>query len=209
MGRIKTIVYDLGGVILTIDQSEAVRRFKELGLQDVEKHLDPYVQRGIFGNLENGLISVEEFRRELSQLIGKEVTKEQCEYAWQGYAKEAPRRNFEALKRLREEGYRLVLLSNTNPCMMAWVESDQFDGMGHPVSHYFDAMYLSYQMKLMKPSEDIFHKMLMTEQISPSEVLFVDDGPRNVAAASQLGIWTFCPKNGEDWTQEIYEYLKD
>jgi len=81
--------------------------------------------------------------------------------------------------------------------------------MGHPVSHYFDAMYLSYQMKLMKPSEDIFHKMLMTEQISPSEVLFVDDGPRNVAAASQLGIWTFCPKNGEDWTQEIYEYLKD
>ena len=49
MGRIKTIVFDLGGVILTIDQSEAVRRFKELGLQDVEKHLDPYVQRGIFG----------------------------------------------------------------------------------------------------------------------------------------------------------------
>ena len=39
------------------------------------------------------------------------------------------------------------------------------------------------------------------------ETLFVDDGPRNVAAASELGMHTFCPKNGEDWTSEIYEYL--
>ena len=48
----------------------------------------------------------------------------------------------------------------------------------------------------------------MAEQTISSECLFVDDGPRNVAVASQIGINTFCPKNGEDWTKEIYQYLR-
>ena len=43
--------------------------------------------------------------------------------------------------------------------------------------------------------------------IYPSESLFVDDGPKNVAAASQLGLLTYCPQNGEDWTTKIDDYL--
>jgi len=62
---------------------------------------------------------------------------------------------------------------------------------------------------LMKPDEEIFKSLLTTEKITPSEVLFVDDGPRNVAVASELGMRTFCPENGADWTKQIYEYLKD
>jgi putative hydrolase of the HAD superfamily len=48
----------------------------------------------------------------------------------------------------------------------------------------------------------------MAEHIVPSETLFIDDGPRNVAVASQMGIRTFCPENGADWTETIYDYLK-
>jgi len=209
MGRIKTIVFDLGGVIITLDQSQAVKRFEELGVSDAKERLDPYVQQGIFGNLEHGLISAEDFRVEVGKLAGREISTEQCEYAWQGYAKEVPKRNFEALVRLRNEGYRILLLSNTNPYMMAWVESDRFDGKGHPISYYFDNLYLSYQMKLMKPDERIFSRLLSDEKLTPSEVLFVDDGPRNVEAANKLGMRTFCPENGADWTKQIYEYLKD
>jgi putative hydrolase of the HAD superfamily len=69
-------------------------------------------------------------------------------------------------------------------------------------------MYLSYQMKVMKPDETFFRRVLMSEKIIPSETLFVDDGPRNVAAASQIGIRTFCPENGSDWTNAIYDYLE-
>jgi len=209
MGRIKTIVFDLGGVIITLDQPQAVRRFEELGVKDAKQRLDPYQQQGIFGDLENGIISAEDFRSEISKITGKEITTSQCEYAWQGYAKEVPARNLEALIRLRQEGYRILLLSNTNPFMMAWVESNRFDGCGHSISYYFDRLYLSYQMKLMKPDEEIFNKLLLEEQITPSEVLFVDDGPRNVATASKLGMNTCCPENGADWTKQIYEYLKD
>ena len=206
---IKTVAFDLGGVIITIDQSQAISRFKEIGATNVEEWLDPYTQTGIFGDLEHGLISAEDFRKELSRLIGQEVTKEQCAYAWQGYAKEVPARNLELVRKLRQQGYRVVLLSNTNPYMMMWAMSPEFDGQGHSLADYFDHCYLSYEMKLMKPSDNIFRQVLMQEQTFPHEILFVDDGPRNVAAASQLGFRTFCPENGKDWTKEIYNYLKD
>ena len=85
--------------------------------------------------------------------------------------------------------------------------SPRFDGEGHGIDHYMDACYLSYQMKVMKPEDSFFRRVLMAEQIFPHETLFVDDGPRNVAAASQIGIRTFCPENGADWTKEIENYL--
>lgn len=204
---IKTIAFDLGGVIITIDQPQAISRFKEIGATQVEDYLNPYTQTGIFGDLEHGLISAEEFRVALGELMGKEFTYEQCAYAWQGYAKDVPQRNLDIVMRLRQEGYRVVLLSNTNPYMMDWAMSPAFDGKGHPLSYYFDYCYLSYQLKKMKPSEDIFREVLRQEQTFPGEVLFVDDGPRNVAAASQIGFRTFCPENGSDWTEEIYKFI--
>jgi len=204
---IKTIAFDLGGVIITIDQPQAIRRFKEIGAVDVENYLDPYTQTGIFGDLEHGLISAEDFRVELSRLMGKEFTAAQCAYAWQGYAKEVPQRNLDTVLRLRQQGYRVILLSNTNPYMMEWAMSSEFDGKGHSLSDYFDHCYLSYQLRMMKPSENIFREVLRQEQIFPHEVLFVDDGPRNVATASQIGFRTYCPVNGSDWTEEIYKFI--
>ena len=205
---IRCILFDLGGVVITIDQDQAVKRFKEIGLKDAEKRLDPYTQSGIFGDLEAGAISAEQFRVELSKLVGRELTFQECRYAWTGYCKEVPQRNLEALLKLREQGYRIVLLSNTNPYMMDWALSNDFDGDGHSLKYYFDELYMSFQVKLMKPNDLFYRHVLRKEKLFPQECLFVDDGPRNVAAASQMGIQTFCPKNGADWTKEIYEYLK-
>ncbi|MCR5680508.1 MAG: HAD family phosphatase [Prevotella sp.] len=205
---IRTLIFDLGGVVLTLDPQQAAQRFEELGLKDAGQYLDSYTQHGIFGDLEAGAIDAETFRKEFSQLIGREATYAECCYAWQGYARDLPQRNLDVLQRLRNEGYRLLLLSNTNPYMMEWVLSDRFDGHGHGVDHYFDALYLSYQMKVMKPDERFFRRVLEAEKTWASECLFIDDGPRNVAAASQIGLHTFCPKNGEDWTEKIYDFLK-
>lgn len=193
---------------MTLDQPQAVRRFEELGVKNAAQLLDPYTQTGIFGDLEIGKIGTDTFRRELSKLAGRELTYQDCCYAWQGYVGEVPERNLVALDKLRREGYRLILLSNTNPFMMEFVLSGRFDGKGRSLAQYVDTMYLSYQMKVMKPDETFFRRVLMSEKIIPSETLFVDDGPRNVAAASQIGIRTFCPENGSDWTNAIYDYLE-
>lgn len=206
---IRTIIFDLGGVVLPLDPQQAIRRFEQLGVKDAARQLDSYTQQGIFGQLEGGLIDEQTFQREFERLYGRAISYEECCWAWQGYARgDLPQRNLDTLMQLRQQGYRVILLSNTNPFMMEWVASDRFDGQGHGIGHYFDALYLSYKMKLMKPSNEIFMRVLMAEQVPPSDCLFIDDGIRNVAAGSQLGMNTYCPENGADWTKEIYNYLK-
>lgn len=204
---IKNIVFDLGGVIMTLDPAEALRRFKALGLSDAERYLDSYTQSGIFGNLEEGKITAEDFRSKLSSLTGHELTFDECKHAWLGYRKDVPRRNLDLLKELRAKGYRLILLSNTNPFMMDWALSSEFDGKGSSLNDYFDALYLSYRLGIMKPAPDFFRQVLDNENILPEETLFVDDGPRNVEAAGKLGFITMCPDNGSDWTGELRSLL--
>lgn len=204
---IKNIVFDLGGVIMTLDPAEALRRFKALGLSDAERYLDAYTQSGIFGNLEEGKITAEDFRSKLSSLTGHELTFDECKHAWLGYRKDVPQRNLDLLKELRAKGYRLILLSNTNPFMMDWALSCEFDGKGSSLNDYFDALYLSYRLGIMKPAPDFFRQVLDNENILPEETLFIDDGPRNVEAAGKLGFITMCPDNGSDWTGELRSLL--
>ena len=204
---IKNIIFDFGGVIITLSHIEGVRRFKALGVEDADKQLDPYTQGGIFGQLEKGEIDAEQFRLLLSQMVHREVSADECFHAWLGYREDVPQRNLDILRQLRKEGYRLILLSNTNPYMMRWAANPGFDGHGHAVQDYFDATYLSYQLGVMKPDIRFFDHVIAHENIIPQETLFVDDGPRNVAAAAKLGLKTFCPENGSDWTQAIRDHL--
>lgn len=205
--KIKNILFDFGGVVVTLNPDEAMRRFKALGVSDAEQRLDSYTQQGIFGDLERGKITDEQFRTELSKMAGHDVTWQQCQWAWLGYRKAVPQKNLDTIQRLRSEGYHAVLLSNTNPFMMKWALSDAFDGSGHSLNHYMDAIYMSYECKAMKPDEKFFSTVLASEGITPEETLFLDDGPRNVETASILGINTYLVKPEEDWTEHISEYL--
>ena len=204
---IRNIAFDLGGVVIALSYEQAVKRFEEIGLSDARKHLDAFCQQGIFGDLEKGLITPEQFRTEISRLVGRELSHDECRYAWHGYVEAVPQRNLQMLLRLRQLGYKVCLLSNTNPYMMQWAMSNEFDGNGHSIEYYFDHLYLSYQCKQMKPSLEIFRMMLEGQQSTPEETLFIDDGQKNIEAAKALGIQTLFPKNNEDWTDPLAKLL--
>ena len=206
---ITTLIFDLGGVVMTLDQEQAIRRFADLGLADARQRLDAYTQQGIFGDLEKGLITAEQFRDQLSTLVHRQLTHEECTFAWRGYCREVPQRNLEAIVRLKQKGYRVVLLSNTNPFMTSWTLTNDFDGGKHSLNYYFDHCYFSYELKVMKPDQQFFVKVLEAEQRQPDECLFVDDGERNVEAARQLGIHTLMTENGEDWTRRLDNLLNE
>ena len=140
-------------------------------------------------------------------MIGRELTTTDCYNAWHGYVDHVPQRNLDMLRLLRNQGYKVCLLSNTNPFMMMWAGAD-FDGQGHPIGHFFDNMYLSYECGIMKPAPEIFQMMLRGQQALAEETLFVDDSPANCEAAARLGIHTLCPHNNEDWTSMLQEYLQ-
>ena len=193
---------------MALSYEQAVRRFEDIGLKEARSRLDTFEQRGIFGDLESGRISAEDFRQELSLLVKRNLTAEECAIAWQGYIDHVPRRNLEALLSLKARGYKVCLLSNTNPYIMQWAKND-FDGEGHPISYFFDALYLSYECKVMKPRREIFEMMLRGQQSVPEETLFIDDGHRNIETAAAMGMHTLCPKNNEDWTDALEIMLRN
>lgn len=207
MRAIKNIAFDLGGVVIALSYENAIKTFEEIGLRDARQHLDAFHQHGIFGDLESGRITPEEFRVELGRIIGRELTMDECYYAWHGYVESVPQRNLDMLLQLRRQGYKVCLLSNTNPFMMQWACSPAFDGGHHPIGHYFDRLYLSYECKVMKPSPEIFQMMLDGQKTVADETLFIDDSPKNCAIAQTLGIHTLCPQNNEDWIPSLQSVL--
>ena len=60
MNSIKNIIFDLGGVVIDLDRSRAIRAFENLGVADVSRLLGEYEQKGPFLMLETGECTVSE-----------------------------------------------------------------------------------------------------------------------------------------------------
>lgn len=201
------MVFDFGGVVAPADLGTVIDRFKALGFKNVEEYLNLVRQQGFFGDFETGLIDEGEFRNCVCKEVGREVSMDECRDAYMGFFSSVPERNLELFRKLRAEGYRLSLLSNTNPFITEWSLSKDFDGHGHSLDEYLDSMYLSYEMKVMKPDERIFRMMLESEDVAPSQVLFIDDGPKNIETARKLGFNVIQAVNGKDWTEDVLRFL--
>lgn len=198
MENIKNIVFDFGGVIVDISRKNAVKRFVEIGLENADELLDAYKQTGIFLALEEGKLSAKEFYDELRKLAGKNISNEHIDYAWLGFFLPVVQERLDFLLELKKK-YKIFLLSNTNPIVMSWACSSHFSHAGKPLNEYFDKLYLSYKMGIVKPYPEIFRKVLEDAKINASETLFVDDGAANIKTASELGFKTFQPQEGEDY----------
>jgi putative hydrolase of the HAD superfamily len=196
---IKNIVFDLGGVIITLDRSESVKRFEEAGLENADELLSAYHQKGIFLALEEGRLSREEFYEAVRKEAGRFISNETIDYGWMGFIKEVPVCKLTLLEELRDRGYQLYLLSNTNPIIMSWALSPAFSPQSKSLAGYFDKLYLSYQIGYTKPHPEIFRFMFNDSGILPSETLFIDDGEANVDMGKKLGMKTYLAVNGEDF----------
>ena len=193
---VKNLIFDLGGVVIFLDPEKAERRFREVGIADAAKQLNIYGQGGAFGELEKGNISAEEFCRMLG------LTHEQAFYAWMGYLDRVFQEGLDYIMELRSQ-YKTFILSNTNPILMDWGHSDDFAPAGHSLDWYFDKVYTSYELHDYKPAHSIFQKVLDAEGLKPEETLFIDDSPRNIAAAQELGMQTLLVENGKDWREKL------
>lgn len=206
---IRTILFDFGGVVVTLSYQEAVKRFMEIGLTDAPEVLNPYKQTSFLGDFESGLIGKEDFRRKLSDAVGRELTMSDCAYCLMGFIEVTPLKNLDKIVELRNRGYRVAVLSNTNPFIMEWANSSDFSLYGKPVGDYFDAMYLSYKLHGMKPDERVFRKVLEGEGLNADEVLFLDDGARNIEVAKNMGFRTLLATDSEKWITQIEDILAD
>lgn len=203
---IENLIFDLGGVFIDIDRDEAVARFQALGLTSAETFLDPYEQRGIFLEVEDGRLTAATFHRALEALVGHPLEHGAVLHAWLGFVKSVNVELLRFIETLRSQ-YKVFLLSNTNPYIQEWADSSAFSTDGKPISHYFDRMYRSYEIGCTKPAPAIFEFLLRDSGIRPSASLFIDDGPANLAEGARHGLHTLHVESGEDWREKLTQAL--
>ena len=127
--------------------------------------------------------------------------------AWLGFfLLPVPLERLACLEELRRD-YRLYVLSNTNPFVMDWARSSEFSPAGKPLDAYFDKLFLSYEMKCMKPDRAIFDRMAAEAPLVPAETLFIDDSAAN-AAAGGVGLSGPSARAAiSDWREEVRRIL--
>lgn len=199
---IKNLLFDFGGVIVNINKDNAVKRFKEIGVDNIEEYLGEFRQKGIFLEIEEGKISREDFYNELRKMTGKDISNEDIDSGWFGFLDGIPEYKFQLLKDLRKK-YNVYLLSNTNPIIMGWAHSDTFSPTGEHLSAFFDKMFCSYEIGHTKPAKESFDAVI-NAGINPAETLFLDDGQSNLDAAEKLGFKTYLVDQTED-LRKVFE----
>lgn len=187
MEKIKNLMFDLGGVIMDIRRENAVEALKAIGMEKADELLGVYGQKGVFLQLEKGLISPAEFRDALRKEISADVTDRQIDEAFTKFLIGIPVDRLRQLEKLRNEGYRIYLLSNTNALMWHGFIVNEFTIDGKTINDYFDGIVTSFEAHAYKPDAAIFNYAADHCRIIPSETLFFDDSLENCEAARRLG----------------------
>jgi putative hydrolase of the HAD superfamily len=206
---IRNLLFDLGGVIMDLDRDRCVAEFKKFGMADADSFFGLYEQKGPFMELESGAIGPEEFRRRLRAILpdgGADLTDTEIDNALFLFLAGIPAHRLESLRDMRLRGYKIYLLSNTNPIMWNGFIADEFPRSGgHPIDWYFDGTVTSFEAGICKPAAEIFDYACRKLCIKPEETLFFDDSAANCAAAAALGFATACVAPG----MEMAELLPD
>jgi putative hydrolase of the HAD superfamily len=208
---IKVIIFDFGGVLINLNRQAAVDKLVALGVHDADSLLNNYVQSGLFLDLESGAVTPAEFRNKLrTDYALQHITDEQINEAFLAFLLDVPEHKLQLLRQLKSSAHnadgepvRIVMLSNTNGIHFPYCIKKHFEYDGYKMSDYFDALYLSYEMKASKPDEEIFLKLLEAERVRPEECFFLDDGPRNIDTAKRLGFQTHLVESSDDLWQII------
>lgn len=204
--KIENIIFDLGGVILTIDYHRTIEAFKQLGIPDFDNLFTQFKQLTVFDQFERGEIPKATFLNKLKEYAGDHVGDHALIDAWNAMLGYIPQTNIDFLNHLQQE-YRLFLLSNTNDlhyeAFFDYVE--QWLGR-RDLSPFFEAEYYSHQIGKRKPEPEVFQQIMHEHNLSAEATLFIDDSPQHLEGAAQLNLQTFYKTNDKNWKHLIEEF---
>ena len=196
MQHIKAIIFDFGGVILNIDFNKLNKAFTDLGVKDFENLYSQKKADPIFERLEEGKLTDAEFYAELRSMVKINLTDAQIKKSWNALLVNYRESALKTLVALKDK-YRLYLLSNTNSIHLEAFNKIFTEQVGKgSLYDFFDKVYFSHEMGCRKPGKEIFEQVLMENQLSPAETLFIDDSLQNITTAKELGLQTILLKDG-------------
>lgn len=181
----KIFVFDLGNVIVRPMSIEKLYEMLECKVS-YEEFSNYFKNDRSSDKIHRGLITTKEHVEKILEFSGSNKTFEEYVSIFTG-----PIRNglfkdtVEIIDKLKMDNQKVCMLSNLRKMDFDWF-STQYD-----VSK-FDRLYLSYEIHLLKPSNEIYEKMIEDLNVSANSIYFFDDSQANIEAAQKLGINAYC-----------------
>ncbi|SUB80945.1 Phosphatase yihX [Pragia fontium] len=176
-------IFDLGNVIVDIDFKRVLGVWSNLSGVPLATLSERFKMGKPFERHERGEISDEEFAQQLCEEMMIHLSYEQFAAGWQAIFIGLREEVIEIMQRLRKEGDRVVVLSNTNVLHTTyWPEQ-------YPqVNESADRIYLSQELGMRKPEAEIYRYVLEQEGVASENAIFFDDNLDNIIGARALGI---------------------
>ena len=199
----KNIIFDFGNVIIRYDEDNIISKFtndpKEIEFIKNEIINSPeWIGNGL---MDTGFISHEDAASLINDRTNNKYN-ELVNIFLQNYQKYMILNEnvINIIKLLKEKGYKIYMLSNTNELT--------YNNFIYKIKDLFDGLVLSYEINMIKPYNGIYNYLLNKYNLKPEESLFIDDRLDNMETANKLGIngRKIIPNSEDDIKQVLKEY---
>ena len=194
---IKNIVFDFGDIFINLDKKLFAEELQKIHISQESEEMLPILQQ-----YEMGLVSTDKFFAFFEERLS--VSQDQLKKAWNSILLDFPKERLRFIQNLSEsKKYRLFLLSNTNDLHISWIQQNWGMEQYNAFKICFEQFYLSHEINLRKPNNNIYEFVLTTNDLAPKETLFIDDTKENTDAAKALGIHIWNLKPGKEDVLEL------
>jgi FMN phosphatase YigB (HAD superfamily) len=194
---IKNIVFDFGDIFINLDKKLFAEELQKIHISQESEEMLPILQQ-----YEMGLVSTDKFLTFFEERLS--VSQDKLKRAWNSILLDFPKERLRFIQNLSEsKKYRLFLLSNTNDLHISWIQQNWGMEQYNAFKICFEQFYLSHEINLRKPNNNIYEFVLTTNKLAPKETLFIDDTKENTDAAKALGIHIWNLKPGKEDVLEL------
>ncbi len=184
----KSLLFDLGNVLLPIDLSITFQAFSQLSTSFNPTEIqDKIINEGLWLGYEAGLLNDDEFRILLRDQLALNCSNEEFDQAFSALLLDFPSNIYSFLEDL-SFNFDLYLLSNTSVIHSRIFLNNQLGPHGENLFRLFKKAHFSYEMGLVKPNPLIYQQVLRENNLEAGQLVFFDDNAANIESASKLGI---------------------
>lgn len=179
---IKAVVFDLGGVLISIHHERAMRFWADRCGASDEELINLYRSDKKYQLVECGLMPIEQYHRHVVEQLGRPIPLEAFVEGWNRMLGDVLP-GVEALLDTLAGRVRLICLSNTNA-----PHAEAFRVSLAGLLGRFERVFCSHEMAARKPDPGIYRQVLDYLLLPAGAVAFVDDRAENIAGAESVGM---------------------
>lgn len=198
---IRNVIFDVGNVLIEFDWHKFLRNLFD---EETAKVVSPAMWgTPAWDELDRGVLSMDEVTalfianapdyepqiREALDRVSECASVKPYTIAW--------------IRELKAQGFHVYYLSNY--FQRIWEQRPDVRAFADET----DGGIFSWQEKVIKPSPESFQRLLDRYGLKAEESLFIDDSPKNIAAAQALGFHAVRFEGYEQQHEQIMQYLAE